>query len=207
MDDLQLLIEVDPASLPSVEQVRAVCQPDAALPRQRVAIYLLLPNGAYLLDRKTPLEFWHMLQTPCANPEMYNLLGRPEFLIEGKLRTAGEYPWTKFAATLVEDEMRLRKSATAKAIAAAAGPSNSLLLLRGIWRHLQLDVMQRSGATGTVYVPLTVGGILRGMRTQGLPDMPILHELKEAYELERQDLPSRASKLIPEAIAMFSRAS
>ena len=151
IDDLQLLIEVDPARLPTVDQVRAVCQPaNAVLPKQRVAICLLLPHGAYLLDRKTPLEFWHMLQTPCANPEMYGLLGRPEFLFEGQARAAEEYPWTTFAATLVEDEMRLRKSATAKAMAAAAGPSNPLLLLGGIWRHLQLDVMQRSVATGTV---------------------------------------------------------
>jgi hypothetical protein len=136
---------------------------------------------------------------------LFNLLSRPDFVLDGRPRSAVVYPWTLFAATLVEDEVRLRQTAMAKAM--AAGPANSLTMLRGIWRHLQLEVMRKSALTETVCVPLTVDAILRGMRAEGLPDMPILHELKEAYELELNQRPSRAAQLIPQAMAFFSRSN
>ncbi len=43
-----------------------------------------LRTGAYLLDRKSPLEFWHVLQSPAANPELFHLLSRTEFVMDGK---------------------------------------------------------------------------------------------------------------------------
>jgi hypothetical protein len=206
IDDLQLLIETDPARPPTIDQAREICRTTTVTTStQRVAVYLLLANGAYLLDRKSPLEFWHVLQSPSANPELFNLLSRPEFVMDGNPRTATAYPWTLFASTLVEDEIRLRQSAMAKAM--AGGAPGSLTILRGIWRHLQLDVMRRSAMTATVYVPLTPGAILRGMRAQNLPEIPILHELKEAYELELNGRNSRAAALIPQAMALFSQST
>jgi len=99
--------------------------------------------------------------------------------------------------------MFLRQTAAAKAMA-AGGPPNPLTMLRGVWRQLQLQVMKKSAATDTVYVPMTLAAVLRGMRAHGMPDLPILHDLKEAYEQELAGKPSRALKLIPQAIAFFS---
>ncbi len=80
-------------------------------------------------------------------------------------------PGPLFSSTLVEDEIRLRQSAMAKAM--AGGAPSSLTILRGIWRHLQLDVMRRSAMTATVYVPLTVNAILaRPMQAQDLRSFP-----------------------------------
>lgn len=207
IDDLQLLIETDPARPPTVDQAREICRMSAATDGpQRVAVYLLLANGAYLLDRQSPLEFWHVLQSPAANPELFNLLSRAEFVMDGKPRSeVVAHPWTLFSSTLVEDEIRLRQSAMAKAM--AGGAPSSLTILRGIWRHLQLDVMRRSAMTATVYVPLTVNAVLRGMQAQDLPEFPILHELKQAYELELSGQTSRASELVPQAMALFSRST
>ena len=204
IDDLQLLIDIDPARPPDSDQIRALCRlPGSESLRQRVALYLLYPNGAYLLDRKTRLEFWHVLESPAANPEIFNLLSRPEYVADGEARVDVFYPWTLFAATVAANEMLLRQTAAAKAMAGGGAP-NSLTMLRGVWRQLQLEVMKKSAATDTVYVPMTAGAILRGMRACGMPDLPILHELKEAYEQELEGKPSRALQLIPQAIALFS---
>jgi hypothetical protein len=206
IDDLQLLLEIDPASPPSADQIRAICHlPGASNLQQRVALYLLYPNGAYLLDRKDRLEFWHVIESPASNPEIFNLLSRAEFVADGSARDQAFYPWTLFAATLAEDEMVLRQTAAAKAMAAGGSPK-PLTMLRGFWRQLQLQVMKKSTATDTVYVPMTPGAILRGMRAYGMPDLPILHDLKEAYEQELAGKPSRALNLIPQAGAFFSGA-
>jgi hypothetical protein len=204
-DDLQLLLEVGPAQLPTAAQVRAVCAIEQANPReQRLAIYLLLPNGAYIVNREAPLEFWHILQAPAANPETFHLLDRAEFTLDGTPRPAARHKWTKFAATLARDELQLRRAVTAQAMA-YQGKVKPLITLGGMWRHLQLEVLHRSAAGEAAYFPVTVGAILRGMESVGLTVEPILRELQKAYEDELNGRPSKASELIPRAIPVFAQ--
>ena len=53
-----LLLEVDPGRLPSAKQLRELCRMHAAEgpTRQRIALSLLLENGAYELETVSQLE-------------------------------------------------------------------------------------------------------------------------------------------------------
>jgi hypothetical protein len=204
LDDLQLLIEVDPDKPPTPAQVRELCRiPAPTALRQRIAVYLLLAHGAYLLDRRSPLEFWNVLLCPEANPDVFALLSRPEFCLDGKPRTPVQVQWTHYTARIFSDELKLRRSALAKAH--AQGPTDPLNLLRAVWRHLQLEVIARSAASGVVRIPLTVPAIRRGMASWGLPDSSILDELQQAYENELKGTPSGAEQLIRKAMVFFSK--
>jgi hypothetical protein len=150
---------------------------------------------------QSPLEFWHVLQIPAANPELFLLLSRPEFVVDGNPRPAKPYHWTRFAAASIEDELKLRQSAMGKAIPGVQ--TNSLFLLRAVWRTLQLLVVQRSSRQGSVQIPLTPAAIRRGIQAWGVPDLPILRNLHDAYQDELQGQASNAAQLIPEAMAMF----
>ena len=133
LDDLQLYFEVDPDQPPTPAQVRELCgvpAPDGL--RQRVAVYLLLKHGAYLLNRQSHLEFWNVLICPPANPDIFELLGRPEFHLDGNPRVPAPVFWTHYTARIFGDELKLRRSALAKG--QPPGVSDPLNLLRAAWR-------------------------------------------------------------------------
>jgi hypothetical protein len=202
LDDLQLVLECDPERPPTVEQVRALLQWNGpGTPRQRVAIYLLLGDTAFLLVHQNPLEFWHILQTPEANPDLFILLTKPEFVIDGAPRVEAQYRWTRFAAASVGDELKLRRSAIGKTVPGIR--ADSLFMIRAIWRTLQLLIIQRSATGGTVRIPITPAAIQRGFQAWGLGDLPILEQLRSAYQNELEGRPSDAVKLIPEVMSIF----
>jgi len=208
LDDLQLVLECDPEHPPTAEQVRALLQlkgPETL--RQRVAIYLLLGDTvlgdtAFLLLHQNPLEFWHILQTPEANPDLFILLTKPEFVIDGAPRVAAQYRWTRFAAASVGDELKLRQSAIGKTVPGIR--ADSLFMIRAIWRTLQLLIIQRSATGSTVRIPITPAAIQRGFQSWGL-DLPILEQLRSAYQNELEGKPSDAVKLIPEVMSIFMK--
>lgn len=203
LDDLQVLLEVDPARPPSLEQVRELCGiPAPPTLRQRVASYLLLENGAILLDRKNNLEFWNVLLCPQANPDVFEMLNRPEFRVDGEPRTPAPVHWSNYTARIFGDELKLRRAAFAKPN--PQGPTHPLDLLRAVWRQLQLEVIAQSAAHGTVRFPLTVGAIRRGVESWGLPDTSILNELQQAYESELRGTASNAAELIGKAMGFFA---
>jgi hypothetical protein len=208
LDDLQLVLECDPQRPPTVEQVRALLQLKAPETlRQRVAIYLLfgdrvLGDTAFLLLHQSPLEFWHILQTPEANPDLFILLTKPEFVIDGAPLSGAQYRWTRFAAASVGDELKLRQSAIGKTVPGIR--TDSLFMIRAIWRTLQLLVIQRSAASGTVQIPITPAAIQRSFQAWGL-DLPILEELRTAYQNELEGRPSNAVKLIPQVMSIFMK--
>ncbi len=213
LDDLQLVLECDPERPPTAEQVRALLQLKAPETlRQRVAIYLLLGDTvlgdtvlgdtAFLLLHQNPLEFWHILQTPQANPDLFILLTKPEFVIDGTPRVGAQYRWTRFAAASVGDELKLRQSAIGKTVPGVR--ADSLFMIRAIWRTLQLLIIQRSSTGGTVRIPVTPAAIQRGFQASGL-DLPILEQLQSAYQNELEGRPSDAVKLIPEVMSIFMK--
>lgn len=205
-DDLLLMIEVDPSQLPTVKQIRELCrrQLDAAPKlRQRVALFLLLPHGAYQLEILSSSEFWHHTLCQPANPEVFALLGRPEVLIDGITERQSATPvWTRFASDQVKEEITVRRAAFSKA-AEGASTLSSLDLLRNLWRQVQLEIIFRSSESGKISVPLTVPAMLRTLRSWGLPESSIFNRLAAAYRSEMEGVPANAHALLPEVMELL----
>lgn len=110
-DDLVLLLEVDPAELPTVAQIRQLCRHSidgGSRLIQRVAPYLLLAEGAYQLEILGEVELWHHTFHPLANPETFALIQRREFVVDGGPRGLSEPPvWTRFASDLIDEELMI----------------------------------------------------------------------------------------------------
>jgi hypothetical protein len=205
-DDLLLLLEVQPEKLPSVRQIRALCQyaldHAAALP-QRVALYLLLPNAAYQLEIVSVIELWHHTLCPQANPEVFSFLSRSEFVIDGQPRPVTQPTiWSQFAGALIDEELNIRRAAFGKA--AIGGDIATMELLRNLWRQLQLEIVQRSSAHGFAVLPMTIASIQRMLVHFGIPSGTVLDELREAYSAELNGQPVDVKHLLPQLMALFA---
>jgi hypothetical protein len=185
LDDLMLLIEIDPARPPSVEQIRNLCrfhEKAGKELRQRVALLLLLEHGAVQVESVSPLELWHLVLCREANPDVFLQLGNRESAIDGSPKSIdGPVVWTRFAAALIDEEVAVRRAAAA----AMSGDSSmtSIELVRNIWRQIQIEVVQRSQTTHPV-IPLTPRAVQRTLAGLGVPDNPALDQLREVYEAE-----------------------
>ena len=205
-DDLVLLLDVRAGELPSVQQIRDLCAfaiDQAPALTQRVALYLLLPEAAYQLEIVSVIELWHHTLCRQANPEVFALLERQEFVIDGSPRSASAAPiWTRFASALVDEEINIRRSAFGKA--ATAGDIPSMELLRNLWRQLQLEIVQRSTQRGFCVLPMTVPSVLRMLQHFAIPGGDILERLREAYQSELNGHPVDVRPMIPELMALFA---
>jgi hypothetical protein len=206
IDDLLLLIEVDPARLPSLGQIKDLGKlhvTGRASFRQRVVLFLLLPEGAYQLEFVNFLEVWRVLVCPEANPDIFTLISRPEFRLAGESATVFRKPiWSDFANDLVNEESGVRRSAMAHAPAELPG---SIEIIRNIYRHVQLDIIQRTAAGGHPVIPLTPAAIERALLSLGLPESPVLRALREAYESELNGISVDVLPLIPEIGAFLGQ--
>jgi predicted nucleotidyltransferase len=189
LDDLMLLIELDPAQTPSVEQIRTLCRfHEKAALRQRVALLLLLEHGAVQVESVSPLELWHLVTCSEANPDVFLQLANPESAIDGSPRLIkGPVVWTHFAAALIDEEVGVRRAAAA----AMSGDTSmtSIELVRNIWRQIQVEAVQRTQATHPV-IPLTPRAVQRALARSGVPDNPALDQLREVYVAELNGLDS-----------------
>jgi hypothetical protein len=205
-DDLVLLLEAHPDRLPTVRQIRDLCRfalDNPATRTQRVALFLLLPEAAYQLELVSVIEQWHHTLCPLANPEVFALLSRSEFVVDGQPRAETSNPvWTRFANDLINEELGIRRKAFSKV--AQAGDVGSLELLRNLWRQLQLEIVERSVAQGFAVLPMTVASIERMLQQFGLPGAAILHRLREAYQSEINGQPVDIRPLLPELMALFA---
>jgi hypothetical protein len=207
MDDLLLLIEVDPTRIPCLAEIKELWRlhdrERRRLP-QRVVLFLLLPEGAYQVEFENFIEVWRVLVSPAANPDIFTLLGRAEFLVHGEPRAMFRTPvWTDFANDLVNEELGVRRSAMANATPDAF-PS-SIEIVRNIYRHIQLEIIQRTAADGLPLIPLTPAAIERALLSFGLPEAPILNALRQAYESELNGDSVDVRAMIPEIMAFFSQ--
>jgi hypothetical protein len=185
LDDLMLLIEIDPAQPPSVEQIRMLCrfhEKAGKELRQRVALLLLLEHGAVQVESVSPLELWHLVICREANPDVFLQLCNPQSAIDGSPGSIdGPVLWTRFAAALIDEEVSVRRAAAA----AMSGDTSmtSIELVRNIWRQIQVEVVQRCQMTNPI-IPLTPRAVQRALARLGVPDNPALDQLREVYEAE-----------------------
>lgn len=84
-----------------------------------------------------------------------------------------------------------------------AGNIASLELLRNLWRHLQLEIVQRSAAVGSVVLPMTPAAVHRALENFGLPSGALFEQLLAAYESEINGEPVDVSPLLPGLMQMF----
>ncbi|MGD0942111.1 MAG: hypothetical protein ABR905_20650, partial [Terracidiphilus sp.] len=209
LDDLVLLLDVDVHRLPSVLQIRQLCRyaldHAGSLP-QRVALFLLLPEGAYQLELVSSIEQWHHTLCPAANPAVFASLDRAEFLLDGEPRpSAVSAVWSRFASDLVDEELLIRRAALAKI--AESGDIASPELLRNLWRHLQLEIVQHTAQEGTAILPITAAAVERNLYCLGIAENSIFARLRQAYESEIQGHAADIRPLLPEltgVIASFS---
>jgi hypothetical protein len=205
-DDLVLLIEVDPDRIPLAREIRELCRfhagPASRL-QQRVALFLLLPNGAYQLEIVSAIEQWHHLLCPAANPEVFALIERPEFAVDGAERRPLPAPiWSRFAYNLVDEEITIRRAAMAKAI--TADGVNSLEALRNLWRHLQLEIIHRTSQAGCTVIPVTIPAMRRALQGWGVPDLPVFQKLAAAYDSELRGSPVDIRPLMAEVMGLLT---
>jgi predicted nucleotidyltransferase len=186
MDDLLLLIEPDPLQLPEVAQLRALCalheQSRAQVP-QRIALCLLLPAGACQLEFVNFTEMWRVLIFPSSTPDLFTLIRRPEFLIDGESpKTFGLPVWSRFARDIAVEELNVRRSVLSR-VTPDVFPS-SIEILRNVWRHLQLEVLVRTSARGPAIFALSLAAVRRELQALALADEALLQALEDAYRHE-----------------------
>jgi hypothetical protein len=206
MDELLLLIEIDPAQLPDLSQLRALCELHAetrAQVPQRVALYLLMPAGACQLEFVSFTEMWRVLIFPSSNPDLFTLIRRPEFLVDG--RPQGDLPapvWSRFAYDVAVEEVNVRRSVLSK-VTPDVFPS-SIEIVRNVWRHLQLEVLIRTAAQGPALLALSPAAVSRALRVLGRSEDTLLELLEGAYREELAGRQSDVRPLVPRIMAYLT---
>jgi hypothetical protein len=203
MDNLLLLIELNPAAdLPSFLELRELCalhfrsRPAAPQP---IALYLLLSSGAVQLEFVNFTEMWRVLLFPPSSPDVFTLIKRPEFVIDGVPCQSNTTPvWSQFAYDVALEELNVRRSVLSK-VTPDVFPS-PIEILRNVWRHLQLEALLRTADRGSALLPLSPASVRRQLSALGLSDDRLLVALEEAYRSELQAQPSNVRALIPEII-------
>lgn len=202
MDDLLLLIEVDPANPPSFHSLREFCKSHARWRSesvQRIVSYLLGPSGACQLQFVSFDEMWRVLVFPPSAPDVFTLIQRPEFVLDGAPSCPLLRPvWTRFAYDLALEEVNVRRSVLSKVNPDVfPGPVE---IVRNVWRHLQLEVIVKTAHRGSTSLPLSLPAVRRGLESLGLSDDGLLLRLQETYVSELQKKPSGVRDMIPEVI-------
>jgi Nucleotidyltransferase domain len=209
LDDLLLLINVNPRELPSLSQMRELTTLHAAARetlRQRISIYLLLPAGACQLEFINFTEMWRVMVFPPSTPDLFTLIQRPEFLIDGQSATLLRAPaWSRFASDLAIEERNVRRSVLSK-VTPDVFPS-SIEIIRNVYRHLQLEVLTRTSTNGNAVFALSPAAIERELRSLSLSDGAVLDPLRDAYARELQGETSNVRPLIPQIMSFLQRFS
>jgi hypothetical protein len=204
LDDLLLLINVNPGELPSLSQMRELCGLHAAgreSLRQRISIYLLLPAGGCQLEFITFTEMWRVMVFPPSTPDLFTLIQRPEFRIDGESATLLRAPaWSRFASDLAIEERNVRRSVLNK-VTPDVFPS-SIEIIRNVYRHLQLEVLTR-----TTTFALSPAAVQRELESLDLSDDSVLSELRDAYTRELQGETTNVRPLIPRIISFLKKFS
>lgn len=180
-DGLGLLLEVDSENLPSREQLQALgALHSTGKLSQRVALFLLLPNAAYMLDSASALEFFHYTLCPESNPEVVLALSDADYLLAGTPRPApANLGWTPFMAELFDEELTARRGAYRR-FGLVSRPS-ALENLRNFVRFLQLTLIESTVAAGSPAIPVTVPAVLTQMQQYYPQFTGQLTELGQAY--------------------------
>jgi hypothetical protein len=203
MDSLLLLIELNSAAtLPSIHELREICalhSRSRAESPQPIALYLLLPSGAVQLEFVNFTEMWRVLLFPPSSPDVFTLIKRQEFAIDGVPFESNVTPvWSRFAYDVALEEVSVRRSVLSR-VTPDVFPS-PIEILRNVWRHLQLEALLRTADRGSALAPLSPAAVRRQLAALGLSNDRLLLALEEAYRSELQGRTSNVRALIPEIV-------
>jgi hypothetical protein len=201
LDELLLMIEIDPKRVPTVHEITALnlfhLNAHAGL-RSRIRLFLLLQNAAFETHPDDLKKSWQSILSPPCNPDLFELLGRPEFTLDG-----GDYKpsvasvWTPLVKHFFREERTLFYELL-------ENPSiyklNSLDFLRVFWKTVQLVLMNRSVERGEIFYPLTLQAVKRALVNWGIPLPDQLKNLSDAYRNELEGKRMEIARLIPPAI-------
>ncbi|MGE5446159.1 MAG: hypothetical protein ACM3SR_16450 [Ignavibacteriales bacterium] len=200
LDELALMVEVDPERLPTLQELAAFyllhCNMQSEL-RSRLHLYLLLPHAAFRIDVDYG-KGWQSILCPSSTPDLFELLGRSEFSLSG----GGYQPATSSTWTpLAKDFLQERKRDFYERLQSPEIYSlNSLDFLKMFWKTVQLVLINRSAQRDEILYPLTLLAVERTIVTEGIPFPTHLQFLADAYRDELNGKSWDISKLIPEAI-------
>jgi predicted nucleotidyltransferase len=201
IDELLLMVRVNPERVPTVQEITALNQfhwSTAPHLRSRIRLFLLLPNAAFQVDPDDLKMSWQSILTPSSNPDLFELLGRPEFTVDGgSYRPNTSFAWNPFVEHFFWEEKMLFYQLL-------QNPSvyklNNLDFLRIFWKTAQLVIMNRSAKRSEIIYPLTLPAIERSLAEEGIPLPGELNSLSVAYRDEIKGKDTGVAGLIPRAI-------
>ena len=201
LDEQMLMIEVDPARLPTFEELTEVCllERDIRLRlSSHIHLYLLMPHAAFNIDGIDLKGVWRSILTPSSNPDIFDLLGRAEFALDGTKYNSHTGPiWT----TQVKDFISERKNETFDRLQLSKiNRKDTISFLRSFWKAAQLCLIARSMKTDEIFYPLTIPSIKRGLSAQGVSLPSSLQSLEDAYRDVVDGKNCNISALIPAAV-------
>ena len=184
VDDLLLLVEVDPHRLPSLEQLNDLSDRhhkfQEGAPR-RLHLFLLLPHAAFYFGRApfSSSTGWSNLITQACIPDIFKLAGQQEFALSGggyrTLEPAAWSPLVEFFGRT--QQIRYFRKMELTPHDEWTDPD----FLRTFWKCAQLIVLNRSAARGEILYALTPAAIERGLAGLGVPLPRDFRPLIQAY--------------------------
>jgi predicted nucleotidyltransferase len=202
VDDLLLMIAIDPTRPPTIEQLRDLTalhwrhQPGL---RRRVHLFLLLPHVALQIDTAEAVKSWQSILSPANNPDVFALLSSGQAHLDGAafcpLPPGG---WTPLAEQFFREEEALFYGQLDDP---AVFKANLLDFLRLFWKTAQLVAVNRSVRAGSVLYPLTPAATARALEAHGAALPENLKPLIAGYSLEAAGKDCGAARLVPAAVA------
>lgn len=205
LDEVLLLIEVDPDRLPTVEQLQALNRlyRDTRTERDpKLYLFLLLPNACFRIGLERLRNMgWQNILCPDCTPDVYTLLREPAFTIKhGGYQPPEPNAWTPlvefFCWTFKLRYRQVLEAGQAKDWV----PSD---FLRSFWKCLQLIVLDRSSRGEEIVFALTPEATVRQMDRLGAPLPPDLAELVDLWRPALQGEPVDVSEAVPSAISFL----
>jgi hypothetical protein len=202
LDELVFMIEVDPERLPTASDLTRLyflhCNTQFQL-MSPIHLYLLLPHTAFQINAEYGKRSWQSILCPSSNPDLFELLSRPDFAVDGgSYRTVISPVWTP----LVKEFLEERKNDLYERVhAPEVYALNSLDFLRIFWKTVQLVIINRSVQKDNILYPLTLPAVERAMTLDGISLPAHLQSLADAYRDELVGKTRSITPLIPEAIA------
>lgn len=201
MDEILFMVEVDPEKIPSVHDLTTFYLYHSNAPSQltsRIRLFLLFPNAAFQIDPYDFKKSWQSILCPPCNPELFELLGRSEFCLDGGGYTPAQFViWTPLVEHFFWEEKMLFYGLL-------ENPSvyklNSLDFLRIFWKTIQLVLMNHSAQKDHILYPLTLPALERGLIKHGIPLPTEFQALIQAYFDELEGKACDISDLVPSAI-------
>jgi hypothetical protein len=122
---------------------------------------------------------------PFANPDVFDLFSKPEFVLRGTARAkVSATGWSRVSEEILAEELDVRRGAQAR-FGVLSRPS-SLENLRNLWRWLQLLVMERRTIPGEIILPVTIAATRREFASfapELSSDLQVLEEaMRDAVE-------------------------